>query len=252
MTSARIEAAARADYNLSHGLEADDETSWNELGGQPRAAAIARATALVAAIDAADDRVRLTMPEFNAIKADAIYDVNMALLMSWDAESRAAAEAAGVPEFIDQYRARLSDGYLEPLNHEAAMASLVRERTAAAMRSLAEWFDSASLEDITGAMDLDASVTPRFKRIMIRGCADWLRTRADDLDSGNRRVPYYRVNTRAVIDQDQQTALLRTLAQVIDRSKRLASTDRITTPFIMTDMLVNAIESTGAVLPAEN
>ncbi|WP_422759178.1 hypothetical protein [Paenarthrobacter sp. C1] len=250
MTSARIEAAARADYNLSHGLEADDETRWNELGVQPRAAAIARATALVAAIDAADDRVRLTMPEFNAIKADAVHDLNSALHRSWDAESRTAAQAAGVPDFIHDYATRLGDHYVEPVNHEAAMSSLVRERLAAALRTTADHFDHASLEDITGAMDLNASVPPRFKRLMIRGCADWLRSRADELDE-EKRTPYYRVNTRAVIDLDRHTALLGALGRTISRSKKMAATDRITTPFIMTDVLVGAIESTGAVLPAE-
>ncbi|ACL42244.1 hypothetical protein Achl_4293 (plasmid) [Pseudarthrobacter chlorophenolicus A6] len=243
MTAARVEAAARADFNLSRGLEADD-SGWDEIGGATRAQSLARGAAIVAAIDAADDRVRLTLPEFNAIKADAIGDLSSALHQSWDVESRTAAQAAGVPDFIEQYRAALGDHYLEPANHEAAMASLVRERTAAALRSTAEHFDAASLSDITGDMDIDPAVPPRFKRIMIRGCADWLRTRADELDE-ETRTPYYRVNTRAVIDEDRHTALLRVLHDVVQRAKTLAVGDRRSPSFIMTDHLVAAIESIG-------
>jgi hypothetical protein len=247
---ARIEAAARAEYNLSHGLEPGDEASWNELGGQPRAAALARATAMVAAIDAADDRVRLTMPEFHAIEANAVRNLSYALHQGWSDDQRAAAAAAGVPEYIHAYTARLDEQYLEPANHEAAMASLVRERLAAALRSTAEWFEHASLSDILAETDIDPAVPARFKRIMIRGCADWLTTRANELDEGGR-VPYYRVNNRAVIDQDRHTAVLRAVAQVVDRSVRLARTDRMASAFIMTDRLVEAVESVGATLPTE-
>lgn len=250
MTTARIEAAARADFNLSRGLEADDP-GWDEIHGDTRTESLARGAAIVAAIDAADDRIRLTLPEFHAIKADAVHDLSHALHMSWDAESRTAAQAAGVPDFIEQYRATLADRFIDPPNHEAAMASLVRERLAAVLRATAESFDHASLSDITGAMDIPPGVSARYKRIMISGCADWLRTRADDLDAEGR-IPYYRVTTRALIDDDRHTALLRVLGQVIDRSQQLAKTDRITTPFILTDLLVEAIEGVGATLPQES
>lgn len=250
MTAVRIEAAARADFNLSRGLEADDP-GWDEINGDTRAQSLARGAAIVAAIDAADDRIHLTLPEFNAIKADAIQDLSYALHLSWDAESRTAAQAAGVPAFLEEYRTKLANRFIEPANHEAAMASLIRERLAAALRATADSFDHASLSDITGAMDIPLGVSPRYKRIMISGCADWLRNRADDLDAEGR-IPYYRVDTRAVIDQDCLEALLGALGRVIDRSQRLAATDRITTPFIMTDLLVEAIEGVGATLPKES
>jgi len=86
---------------------------------------------------------------------------------------------------------------------------------------------------------------------MIRGCADWLRTRAVGLDSG-ARVPYYRVNTRAVIDEDRHTALLGALGRTVDRSKRLAGSERMTAPFVTTDHLVNVIEGVGATIPTES
>lgn len=247
---ARIEAAARADHNIAHGLGPDDETSWSEVGGQPRAAALARAAALIAAIDAADNRVRLTLPEFHAIEANAVRNLSYALHHDWSEDQRAAAEAAGVPEYIHAYTTRLDDSYLEPVNHEAAMASLVRERLAAALRSTAEWFEHASLSEILVETDIDPAVPARFKRIMIRGCADWLTTRADQIDDGGR-LPYYRVNNRAVIDQDRHTAVLRAVAQVVDRSVRLARNDQRSSAFIMTDRLVEAVESVGATLPME-
>lgn len=245
---ARIEAAARADYNLTHGLEPGDETSWSEVGGQPRAAALARATALIAAIDAVDDRVRLTMPEFHAIEANAVRNLSYALHQDWSADQRAAAEAAGVPEYIHAYTTRLDDGYLEPVNHEAAMASLVRERLAAALRSTAEWFEHASLSEILVETDIDPAVPARFKRIMVRGCANWLTTRADQIDDGGR-LPYYRVNNRAVIDQDRHTALLGVLGRAVERANRIAETHGSNTSFIMTDRLVEVIEGVGATLP---
>jgi hypothetical protein len=250
LPDARIEAAARADHNLTHGLDPEDETSWSKLGGQPRAAAIARATALVAAIDTADNRVRLTLPEFHAIEANAVRNLSYSLHHYWSEDQRAAAETAGVPEYIHAYTTRLDDQYLEPVNHEAVMASLVRERLAAALRSTAEWFELASLSEILVETDIDPAVPARFKRIMIRGCAEWLTTRADQIDDGGR-LPYYRVNNQAVIDQDRHTALLRAIGKVVDRSKRLAQTDRIKTAFVMTDMLVEAIEGVGAKIPTE-
>lgn len=250
MSTARIEAAARADYNLSHGLEAESN-AWDEISGPTREQGLARAATLVEAIDAADDRVRLTLPEFHAIKADAVRDLSMSLHGSWDKDQHAAAQAAGVPEFLQAYTAKFDDHYIEPVNHEAAMASLIRERLAEALRTTAEWFDHASLSEILVETDIDPAVPARFKRILIRGCAEWLRTRAVDLDSGSR-VPYYRVNTRAVIDEDRHTALLRAVGQIVDRSFRLAQTDRITTPFIITDRLVEAIESVGATVPPES
>lgn len=250
MTTARIEAAARADFNLNRGLEADDP-GWDEIHGDTRAQSLARGAAIVAAIDAADDRIRLTLPELNAIKADAVYDLSHNLHLSWDAESRTAAQAAGVPEFLEEYRTKLTNRYIEPANHEAAMASLIRERLAAALRATADSFDHASLSDITGAMDIPSGVSPRYKRIMISGCADWLRNRADDLDAEGR-IPYYRVDTRAVIDQDRLEALLGALGRVIDRSRRLRALGKEGPAFIMTDRLVEAIEETGATIPAED
>ncbi|MET4143893.1 hypothetical protein [Arthrobacter sp. UYCo732] len=250
MTNARVEAAARADFNLSRGLAADD-SSWDEISGPTRDQALARAETLLAAIDAADDRVRLTLPEFHAIRADTARDLSMSLHSSWDADQRAAAQAAGVPEFIQDYTAKFEDHYVEPANHEAAMASLIRERLAAALRTTADHFDHASLSDIAADMDLDPGVSPRFKRIMIRGCAEWLRTRADELNEGSR-TPYYRVNTRAVIDEDCHAALLRALAEVINRSFRLASIGKIESSFIMTDRLIDAIEGAGATIPTES
>lgn len=250
MTSARIEAAARADFNLSRGLEAGDP-AWDEIHGDTRAQSLARGAAIVAAIDAADERIRLTLPEFHAIKVDTILDLSHALHLSWDAESRMAAQAAGVPEFLEEYRTRLADRYIEPANHEAAMASLIRERLAAALRATADSFDHASLTDITGAMDIPPGVSPRYKRIMISGCADWLRNRADDLDAEGR-IPYYRVDTRAVIDQDRLEALLGALGHVVDRSQRLRALGKEGPAFIMTDRLVEAIEGVGATLPKES
>jgi len=251
MTNPRIEAAARAAHNLIHGLEPGDESSWNERGGPYRAEALSRAAALVAAIDAADDRIRLTLPEFHAIREDAVSDLNRALHRDWNDDQRAAAQEAGVPEYIEEYRTKLEGHYLEPANHETAMASLIRERTAAALRSTADAFDHASLSDITADMDIDPGVSPRFKRIMIRGCADWLRNRADELDAGTR-TPYIRVNNRAVIHEDRRTALLGALGRTIDRSKRLSGSDRMAAHFVMTDHLVNVIEGVGATIPTES
>lgn len=251
MTSARVEAAARIDFNLSRGLEPEATAEWEELGGRTRAQALSRAAVMVAAIDAVDDRVRLTFPEFHSIKAEAIYDLSFSMHQDWNDDQRTAAQTAGIPEYIEAYRAKLDQQYLDPINHEAAMASLIRERTAAALRSTADGFDHASLSDITADMDIDAGVPPRFKRVMINGCADWLRRQADDLDEGGR-LPYFRVDTRVVIDQDRHTALLRALSATIGRANRMASTDRISTSFIMTDNLVEAIEGVGATLPVES
>lgn len=251
MTTARVEAAARLEYNLNHGLDADDYAAWDAINGDTRAQALARAEATVAAIDAADDRIRLTLPEFNAIKADTVYNLSHDLHQSWTAEQRAAAQAAGIPEFIEAHRARLGESYLEPVDHESAMASLISERLAAALRSTAESFDHASLSDITGATETPPGVSARYKRIMISGCADWLRNRAADLESDDR-IPYRRVNTRAVIDEDRQTALLGALGRVIARSQRLRALGKEGPAFIMTDRLVEAIEETGATIPAES
>jgi hypothetical protein len=245
VTSARIEAAARAEYNLTHGLEVDD-AGWDEIGGQPRAEALARATVLVAAIDAADDRIRLTMPEFLDIKAQTVSDLSIDLYARHGVDPGAKEALATV----DEMRAVYADRYLDPINHEAAMASLIRERLAASLRDTADSFDNASIQDITAGFNFEHGMVPRSIRKVIQGCADWLRTRADDLDSGTR-TPYIRVNTGAVIDEDRHAALLRALSDVIDRANRLATTDRITTSFIMTDMLVEAIEGVGATLSTE-
>lgn len=247
--NARITAAARANFNLEHGLEIDDR-SWDGMTGEARAAGLARAAAMVAAIDAADDRIRLTMPEFNAIRADAVRDLNRALHQDLDSDRMADARSAGVPDFIADYAAKLSESHLEPVDHEEAMASLIRERLAVAMRSTADYLDSASLEDITFGMVLDAGVTPRFQRIMIRGCAEWLRTRAGELESTRFR-PYRRVNTRAIIDEDRHTALLGVLGEAIRRSKAIAGHTRSEIPFMVTANLVEAIEGVGATIPEE-
>lgn len=249
MSDPRVYAAARADYNLRHGLDIDDR-SWDELGDVAQSETLTRATALVAAIDAADDRIRLTMPEFNAIRADAIGDLSRSMHHDLDATQMADARSAGVPEYLYDYKTKLYDGHLEPADHEEAMASLIRERLAIALNNTADYLDAASLEDITRGMELDPGVTARFKRIMIRGCADWLRTRAGELGTEKFR-PYRRVSIRAVIDEDRHTALLGALGQVVRRSAAIASHTGSKTPVIMTEYLVEAIEAVGARIPEE-
>jgi hypothetical protein len=249
MTDARIDAVARADYNLSCGLAPEDESSWDTLGGKRRAESLARAELLVAAMDAADDRVRLTLPEFHAIKAETISDLSI------DLHSRFGTDPAAqdILDFVAQQRAAYGDRYLEPVNHEAAMASLIRERTVLALHSTADSFDRASLESITSEMrDLEISplVSPQFQRRFIQGCAQWLRTRADELDAEGKTL-YYRVDTRTVIDQDRHTAVLNAVGRVVRRSRALAAQDRMTNAFIMTADLVEAVNQVGAVLPEE-
>lgn len=253
MTSARIEAAARADYNLGCGLAPDAESNWDELPDKLRAGPLARAGILVAAIDAADDRIRLTLPEFNDIRADAVGDLNRHLHQHYSPEQLAAAQDAGIPDTIEAYRVGLADRYLEPVNFEEAMGSLIRERLGASLRSTAEFFDHASLEQITCEMrDLDLSplVSPQFQRRFIQGCSGWLRTRADEL-AEETRIPYRRVDTRPVIDEDRHTALLSALAQAVARANRIAETHDSTTSFIMTDRLVEVIQGVGVTLPTE-
>jgi hypothetical protein len=249
MTDARIEAVARADYNLSRGLAPEDESSWDTLGGKRRAESLARAELLVAAMDAADDRVRLTLPEFHAIKAETVSDLSI------DLHSRFGTDPAAqdVLDFVAQQRAAYGDRYLEPVNYEAAMASLIRERTVLALHSTADSFDRASLESITSEMrDLEISplVSPQFQRRFIQGCAQWLRNRADELDAEGKTL-YYRVDTRPVIDQDRHTAVLNAVGRVVRRSRALAAQDRMTNAFIMTADLVEAVNQVGAVLPEE-
>jgi len=254
MTDPRIDAAARADYNLTHGLAPHAETHWDELPDMHRAGPLARAGILVAAIDAADDRIRLTLPQFHAIRADAIGDMSRHLHRHFKPGQLAAAQAAGIPESIEEYRAGLAGQHLEPVNFEEAMGSLIRERLSASLRTTADFFDHASMEQITcGMRELDISplVSPQFQRRFIQGCAGWLRNRADELEE-ETRIPYRRVNTRSVIDEDRHSALLGALGRVVARANRLATIGQPAPSFIMTENLVEAVESTGAVLPVDD
>ena len=140
-TNPRIEAVARAEYNLRCGLAPDAESNWDELPDKHRAEPLARAAIFVAAMDAADDRVRLTLPEFHALKSDAISDLNIHLFSHLGKDQLAAGSA--VTDAIEEYRASAADRYIEPVNHEAAMKSLIRERTA-----LFEHLPVPSLDDL--------------------------------------------------------------------------------------------------------
>jgi hypothetical protein len=206
---------------------------------------------LVAAMDAADDRVRLTLPEFHDLTVEAVSDLNVHLFSHLDKDQLAAGVA--VTDAIEEYRSSVADRYIEPVNHEQAMKSLIRERTALALRSTADFFDRASLDQITCDMqDLDISplVSPQFQRRFIQGCAQWLRTHAA-LDTG-RQTLYYRVDTRPVINQDRHTAVLNTVGRIVRRSRALAARDRISNAYIMTGDLVEALNQVGAALPEED
>lgn len=240
MSDARTRSAARALFNIEHGHDPNSCEEWDEAPMKVHQNFEARAAVLVGVIDAADDRIRLTMPEFNNIKAQAVGDLSIDLHSRFGGGSLSPE----ISSFLQEQRSVYGDRYIEPVNHEAAMASLIRERTAAALRSTADGFDAASLSDITADMEIDPAVPPRFKRIMIRGCADWLRTRAEELDAGTR-TPYIRVDTRAVINMDRHSALLNALHKVIERAKVLTVADLRSPSFIMTDHLVAAIESVG-------
>jgi hypothetical protein len=182
------------------------------------------------------------MPEFNAIKAHAVSDLSMDLRVRFGAD---------LPTDISAYmqeRLAACDRYIEPVNHEAAMESLILERLAAALNRTADFFDAASLDSITCDMDLEPNVPPRLKRRMINGCADWLRDHAREL-TANRARPYYRVNRQAVIDQDRHEAVLRVVGQLIERATDIASMDGRSYAFLMAADLKKALEDVGAVLP---
>jgi hypothetical protein len=244
-TSPRILAAARAVFNVERELDPADTEAWDELSLKARQTYVDRAAVLVAAIDATDDRVRLTLPQFLNIKAQTVSDLSIDLHSRHGADP-AAAEVLTTVEII---RANYGDRYIDPVDHEAAMASLIQERLAAALRATADSFDAASLQEITAGFDFDR-MTPRTLRQVIRGCADWLRTRADDLDAEPRR-PYRRVDTRAIIDEDRHTAVLGAIGRIVCRSRALAAQGRMTNAFIMTADLVEALEQVGAGLPKE-
>ncbi|QOD06015.1 hypothetical protein [Pseudarthrobacter sp. BIM B-2242] len=225
----RVQAATQALHSLNSG---------DSLAGQ--------AAALVAAIDAADDRVRLTLPQFHDIKAETVSNLSI------DLHSRFGGDpaAAEVLAFIEEQRALYGDRYIEPADHEEAMASLIRERLALSLRSTADRFDAASLQDITEGFDFEHGMAPRTLRKVIQGCADWLRTSAQDLEANPRR-PYRRVDTRAVIDEDRHTAVLGVIGRLVRRSRALAERDgRTTSPFILTDMLVEELDRVGASVKA--
>lgn len=225
----RVEAAAAALHVLNSG------ESYYE-----------QARALVAAIDAADDRVRLTMPQFNGIKAETVSNLCSDLYSRFGKDPG----AKGVLAFVDEQQALYGDVYIEPADHEEAMSSLIRERLALSLRSTADSFDAASLRDITAGFDFDHGMAPRTLRKVIQGCADWLRTQAEDLEANPRR-PYRRVDTRAVIDEDRHTAVLGAIGRLVRRSRALAERDgRDINPFIMTDMLVEELDRVGASVKA--
>jgi hypothetical protein len=241
-TSPRILAAARALFNLDSGFAPDDRSEWNAAPSKVQNGFIERAAVLVAAIDATDDRIRLTLPQFLNIKAQTVSDLSI------DLHSRHGADptAQGVLATVEQVRAGYGDRYLDPIDHEEAMASLVQERLAASLRDTADSFDRSSLQDVTAGFDFEHGMAPRTLRKVIMGCADWLRSHADDLDAETRR-PYFRVDTRAIIDEDRHTAVLGVLGRLVSRSKSIAQRDgRDISPFIMTDMLVEELARVGA------
>lgn len=184
-THARILAAACHLYEARTGLH------WNDLpSGVEQRGLLLEAERFVKAIDAADDRIRLTLPDFNAIKAEALSDLNSDLHLKFGREGQLPAiQATGVTDFIDEQRQALIDRHRDPKNSDEAMESLIRERVAAELESVADSLDHASLDDITAGLDIDRQpgVPPRFKRRMIAGCADWLRTRATDILAGKYR-----------------------------------------------------------------
>jgi hypothetical protein len=242
MSNPRHHAAARTLFNVEHGYAPDDTEGWGSARLVTQQEYITKAAVLVPALDAADDRIRLTMPEFNAIKAQALRDITTDLYARFGSGLQAE-----VASYLEERRGDY-ERFIEPVNHEQAMESLILERLAAALNRTADFFDAASLDSITCEMDLDAEVPPRFKRRMINGCADWLRDHAREL-TANRARPYYRVNTRAVIDQDRYEASLRVVGQLIQRAKDIASLDGRHYAFLMADDLQKALEDVGAVIP---
>lgn len=176
---------ARALVAASHLSEARTGMPWSDLpAGQEKWDLLIEAGRLVKAVDAADDRIRLTLPEFNAIKAETLSDLNSNLHLKFGRGGQLPAiQATGVTDFIDEQRQALIDRHREPKNSDEAMESLIRERVAAELESVADSLDHASLDDVTAGLDIDRipGTPARFKRRMIAGCADWLRTRAADI-----------------------------------------------------------------------
>ncbi len=241
-TNPRVLAAARALFNVDTGFAPDDRSEWDAAPLKVQQGFIDRAAVLVVAIDATDDRIRLTMPQFLDIKAQTVSDLSI------DLHSRHGADpgAKGVLDMVSEIRAGYGDRYLDPVDVDTAMASLIQERLAASLRGTADAFDTASLHEITDGFDFEHGMTPRTLRKVIGGCADWLRTRADDLDAEPRR-PYRRVDTRAIIDEDRLTAVLGAVGRIVRRANSLAGRDgREVSSFIMTDMLVEELARVGA------
>lgn len=241
-TSPRVLAAARALFNVDTGFAPDDRSEWDAAPLKVQQGFIDRAAVLVAAIDATDDRIRLTLPQFLDIKAQTVSDLSI------DLHSRFGTDpgAKDVLDLVETVRAGYGDRYLDPVDVETAMASLIQERLSMALRATADSFDRASIQDVTEGFDFDHGMTPRTLRKVIGGCADWLRTRADDLDAEPRR-PYRRVDTRAIIDEDRHTSVLGVIGRLVSRANSLASRDGRDRPsFIMTDMLVEELGRVGA------
>lgn len=178
-THARILAAAVHLYEARTGL------LWDDLpAGVERWGLLTEAGRFVKAVDAADDRIRLTLPEFNAIRSDALYNLSSDLHLKFGRDGQLdAIRATGVTDYIEEQRQALNDRHNDPKNSDEAMESLIRERVAAELESVADSLDHSSLEDITRGLDIDRipGTPARFKRRMIAGCADWLRNRATDI-----------------------------------------------------------------------
>lgn len=239
----RVLAAARVIFNTSHGYDPADTEAWDSLSTNAQRPYVDRAAVMVSALDAADDRVRLTMDQFLAIKAQTVSDLSIDLHSRHGSDPGAQAVLASVAGA----RAALGDRFLDPVDVETAMDSLIQERLAIALRATADSFDRACLQDVTGGFDFDHGMAPRTLRKVISGCADWLRNHADELDDAPRR-PYRRVDKKAIIDEDRLTAVLGVIGRLVRRSKALADQDRHKNPFIMTDMLVEALEGVGATI----
>lgn len=239
MSDARRHTAARTLFNVDHAYDPEDSEAWGSTSLKVQQEYLAKADALLPALDAADDRVRLTMPEFNAIKARALSNLSL------DLHARFGADLP--PEVAAYVHERLADydRFIEPVNHEQAMESLVLERLAAALNRTADFFDAASLDSVTCEMNFETPVPPRIQRKMINGCADWLRNHAQEV-TANRAHPYYRVNKQAMIDQDRHEAVLRVVRDLIQRAEALANHDGRHTAFLMADSLKTALEGVGA------
>jgi hypothetical protein len=239
MPDARHHSAARILFNTEHGYDPEDAEAWGEVSLATQKPFLAKAAALLPALDAADNRVRLSMPDFNAIKAQTVSDLSIDLHARFGTDLPAEV-AAFINERQDAY-----DQFIEPVNHEQAMESLVLERLAAALNRTADFFDAASLDSVTCEMNFETPVPPRIQRKMINGCADWLRNHAQEV-TANRAHPYYRVNKQAMIDQDRHEAVLRVVRDLIQRAEALANHDGRHTAFLMADSLKTALEGVGA------